>query len=283
VRLFDLPQAKHFCAHPQLPRQGSEQSLARFHLGLGKLNRLQEGTPEFDIHRINLLISAERWLLYSIGHYRRALEMLVPASLPWGQVTLYYASFFSANSLLAMFGSWVGQTITGVITVDVEKGSPGQQELRIFRGAKAKSPNGARGSHRIFWDFFYDSIPSISAWVPQRLAGALNPVNGDYTWQITSRNDVNYDMFHAWQASKQFHGTFRKAKLNSLSGPMRLQLEATEHLIRLALYFARELSLSGSALVGCGITGDRANIQKGLLKQKSPALINQSAFPEFVA
>ena len=235
MRLFDLPQAKYFCAAPRPPGQGQEQSLPTFHLALKNIHKLQEGTPRFDIHRINLLISAERWLLYSVGHYRRAIEMLVPASAPWGQVTLYYASFFSANALLAMFGAWVGQTMYGSIAVDVETGLPGQQEFRIVRGPKASSPTGARGSHRAFWDFFYDTIPAITAWVPPRLATALSPVNGDYAWQIKSRNNVNYDMFHAWEASTHFYRTFKNGRLKTLSGPLQLQLEVTEQLIRLAL------------------------------------------------
>jgi hypothetical protein len=265
------------------PNHGLEQSLSAFHSAHKGIHRVQEGTPHFEIHRTNLLMSAERWLLYSVTHYRRALEMLVPSSAPWAQVTLYYSAFFGANCLLAMFGAWVGQTISGTIAVDVEKGAPGQQELKIVRGSNAKSPTGARGSHRIFWDFFYDSVPTISAWVPSNLAAALSPVNGDYAWQISARNEVNYDMFHAWQASKHFFSTFRNARLKTLSGPLQLQLEMTEQLTRLTIHFARELALSAVALADCGFTGDRIQILRRLVKQQVPALLNQSVFAEFAA
>lgn len=284
MRLFDLPQAKHFCASVPPAGHGLEQSLPAFHAAHRSLSSLREGAQPFEIHRANLLMSAERWLLYSVTHYRRALEMLVPASVPWAQVTLYYSAFFGANSLLGMFGAWVGQTTNGTaIAVDVERGSPGQQELKIFRGTNARSPTGVRGSHRIFWDFFYDSVPTIAAWVPPRLSAALSPVNGDYAWQIASRNEVNYNMFHAWVASARFFSTFQNAKLKTLSGPLQLQLEVSEQIIRLSLHFAEELALSSSALANCGFKGDRKLVQRRLVKQQTPSLLNQSAFVEFAA
>jgi hypothetical protein len=283
VQLLDLVQAKHFCTPLGAALQGLEQSLPAFHVGLKKVTHLNEGTPNFAIHRANLLLSAERWLLFSVGHYRRALEMLVPVSAPWAQVTLYYSAFFGANAVLALFGAWIGHNVEGVRIVDVEKGTPGQQQLRIVRGKNVKSPSGARGSHKMFWDFFYDAMPAIKAWVPPHLANALAPVNNDYAWQITSRNSVNYDMFRAWDCSTRFYSSFRPAKLKTLAGPLRLQFEATEDLIRLALHFAQEFALSNSALVNIGFTGDRAHVQRRLVKQAPPSILNQSAFSEFAA
>jgi hypothetical protein len=103
--------------------------------------------------------------------------------------------------------------LDGMRVVDVERGTPGAQELRIHR--RLSSPNGAAGSHRAFWDFFYDAAASIAAWAPTSLATALNPVNGDFAWQISERNDVNYDMFNAWDAAKLLHETFRASRLQS--------------------------------------------------------------------
>ncbi len=283
MHVFDLPHARHYCAPLPPAGPGVEQPLAAFHLTLGKVTRLHEGTPAFDVHRANALLSAERWLLFSVSHYRRALEMLVPASAPWAQVTLYYASFFSANALLAMFGAWIGHTIEGTRLVEVEKGLPGQQTLKISRGQNAKSPNGARGSHRVFWDHFYATVPNLVAWAPPCLASAFAPVNGDYAWQIASRNDVNYDMFHAWVSSSSLHNTFKPARLRNLSGHLQVQRGATEQLIRAALYFASDLSLAASGLANLGITGDRIAIQRKLLRQRPPSLINESALSEFVA
>jgi len=281
MRLLDLPQARYFCSPPPAVFAiVTPQSLRDYHNSLAKgVVRMREGNLPFQIHQISLLVSIERWLLFSTSHYRRAMDMLVPASAPWAQVTLYYASFFAANAILGMFGGWVGQTQDGIRVVDVEHPAPGDQELRIYR--RLSSPNGAAGSHRIFWDFFYDSVASIAAWSPPELASALSPVNGNFAWQIAERNNVNYDMHDAWTASKLFHGTFKASRLKSLSGPLQLQFEASERLIKLALRFATDVSLSTTALEGCGQVGASSHVRKRLGAQRAPQLITQSAFQEF--
>jgi hypothetical protein len=275
MRLFDLPQAKHFC-RPRPTGAGSAQSLPHFHSSLpNAVTLLTEGTTLFDVHHANLLNSVERWLAYSLAHYRRAFDMLVPISAPWAQVTLYYSSFYAANAVLGMFGGWIAQSKTGKrLLVDVERGVAGSQELRIHR--KFQSPNGANGSHRVFWDIFYDATPTISAWAPLELALALDPVNNDFAWQITERNNVNYDMFHAWEASMHFFGTFNRERLTSLSGPPALQLDKTEQMIKLALHFAQAVSLQGTALTGCGTIGTRLQHQKRLVTKAAPNLVTQS-------
>jgi len=275
MRLFDLPQAKYFCA-PQTTAAGSGQSLPDFHTSLpSSVSLLTEGTSLFDVHHNNALNSVERWLVYSLAHYRRAFDMLVPISAPWAQVTLYYSSFYAANAVLGMFGGWIGQMRTGKpVFVDVESGVAGSQVLKIHR--QFKTPNGAKGSHRKFWDLFYDATATISAWAPSKLAPALDPVNNDFGWQINARNNVNYDMSHAWDASIHFFGTFNPAKLKSLSGPPALQLEKTAQMIKLALHFAQAVSLQGTALAGCGTIGTRLQQQKRLVTKVVPKLVPQS-------
>lgn len=274
MRLFDLPQAKHFCAPPALASVGS-QSLRAFHAGLSRgVSVMAEGASVFEIHQVNLLESVQRWLLYAQGHYRRAVDMLVPVSAPWAHVTLYYSSFFAANAILGMFGGWIGHTTKGSRLVDVERGAIGSQALRIHR--RLSSPAGARGSHQVFWDFFYDAVASISAWAPTELASALQPVNGDFSWQIAERNSVNYDMFDAWSASKLMWGTLNPAKLRSLAGTLQLQLETAERIVHLGLWFAKTVSLPGNAVLGCGQTGERQHIQRRLVTQRVPNMVSQS-------
>src|SRR5690606_32843117 len=133
-------------------------------------------------------------------------------------------------------------------------------ELRIRRNMR--SPSGVKGSHREFWDFFYDAVADIAAWAPEALAGALSPVNSEVRWQIDERNNVNYDMFHAWEAARSFHQTFKPSKLNSISGPLGLQLEATERLLKLALYFSADVGLETRGLEGIAQSGTVAQIRK---------------------
>lgn len=282
MRLLDLPQAKYFCSPSAASIASiSNQSLAAFHAGLKGGTLLQEGTLRFQVHQVNLLTSIDRWLLYSVGHYRRSIDMLVPVSAPWAQVTLYYSSFFAANAILGMFGGWIGNTPKGERVVDVEHPVEGAQQLKVHRGLG--SPNSAGGSHRKFWDFFYDGVATLAAWAPAHLAQALSPVNGDFGWQIAERNNVNYDMFHAWSASSLIHSTFQPSRLRTLSGPLKLQLDATERLILLALHFAKTVSVSTTeSLAGCGATGTKLQIQRKLASQAPPSLVTQSGFSRLV-
>ena len=278
MSLFDLPQAKHFCAS-RSSGAGMSQSLPDFHSALPRsMLKLVEGTTEFEVHRANLINSVERWIVFALAHYRRAFDMLVPVSAPWAQVTLYYSSFFAANALLGMFGGWMGNVKAVVCAIDVERGVIGSQELKIVRGYK--SPTRARGSHRVFWDYFYaESRANIAPWAPLALLLALDPVNSDTGWQIKERNDANYDMYHAWASTMSFAGTFQSARLDSLSGPAAQQMEKTAQLIKLALHFANECGLSGGALHGCGATGTRAQLQKRLVTKPAPKLVTQSELP----
>ena len=274
MRLFDLPQARHFCAGVASAPAGSRQSLPHFHATARGGTLLTEGSKAFEVHQVNVLASVERWLVYALGNYRRTFDMLVPVSAPWAQVTLYYSSFFAANAVLGMFGGWIGQLQAQTCVIDVEGGVVGHQRLKIHRGFR--SPSGARGSHRVFWAEFYDATASISAWAPAELVSAFTPVNNDFAWQINERNNVNYDMFHAWGSSMRFFETFKPAKLHSLSGPARLQLETTEQIVRIALHFAREVALPGAGLDGCGAAGNRLQSQKQLVTRTVPSLLSQS-------
>ena len=206
--------------------------------------------------------------------------MLVPVSVPWAHVTLYYSAFFAANAILGMFGGWVGSTAQGNRVVEVEDGTPGAQVLRVHR--KLNSPSRARGSHRRFWDFFYHSAASLYAWTPEHLLQALTPSTGSYAWQIVRRNEVNYDMFHAWSSSVDFREKFKPENLATLGGRIGLQLEATEYLIRLAQHFADVLSLHRLGMDGCGSTGTRRQVQRQLALQKPPDITAQSAFLDIV-
>lgn len=254
------------------------QSLQVFHSGLSKTS-LVEPSADFDVHRASLLAACERWLLYGLAHYRRAYDMLIPAAAPWCHVTLYYASFFGANTILGLFGGWVGQLRSGPVLVEVDSETPGSQSFKVRRKG-VKSPNAARGSHQMFWDFFYDSVPAIAPFVvDRRLKSALQPVNGDYTWQTSARNKVNYDTFGAWAASASFHESFKPTKVRaSLKGALAQQLETTELTLRLAIFLAAELGLEVAALRGC-CTPDsrpRAVLQRVLVRQKPPSASNQS-------
>src|SRR6476646_2130335 len=142
MHLFDLTEAQHFCTPLATPQPGVGQSLSAFHRSLRARNTiLQEGTMPFKVHQVSLMHAVERWILFGVADYRRALDMFIPSNAPWAHVTLYYASFFGANAILGMFGGWMHYERL----VDVEQGIPNTQILRISKSVC--SPSGYKGSH----------------------------------------------------------------------------------------------------------------------------------------
>ncbi len=274
MRLFNIAEARHFCRALPASVPGAGQSLVAFHKNL-RLARIVEGTPYFDAHRISLLNAIERWLLFGVADYRRALDMFIPSNAPWAHVTLYYSSFFAANALLGMFGGWVHLERL----VDVEQGTPNSQILRITR--QVRSPSGYRGSHKVFWDIFYDSCSVISPWFPLEFQSAATPVNSERAWQINARNEVNYDMFAAFNGSMFLQNTFKPKKLRSLRGVLGQQLEVTEVMLKLALHYANEFGVSSFAYDGLA-AGPRAKVLRALVTKSAPGLVTQSVLHDLL-
>lgn len=275
IQLFDFAEALHFCQPLAAPAPGAGQSLADFHDKHGK-TRLIAGTADFQTHQVNLLNAVERWILFGLADYRRALDMLIPSNTPWAHVTLYYSSFFAANAILGMFGAWVHIRRL----VDVESGAIGNQILRVSK--KIKSPNGYPGSHQVFWDLFYEGYGKFSPWMPPHLQSITSPVSGDRVWQIDARNKVNYDMFEAHQSAVNFKQHFKPNKLGSLSGNIAQQLEVTEAMLEVALHFAKSFGVSSFPYDGLE-PGTRQVALRRLVKQAPPNLVTQSALQDLLS
>lgn len=220
-------------------------------------------------------MSIDRWILFAISNYKRAVEALVPCNAMWAHVTLYYASFFSANAILGMFGVWVSANPERL--VDVDSGVAGAQALRVSRRARA-----GRGTHKAFWGSFYQAAPSISPWVPGHLASALDPVNHDPLWMINERNAVNYDSCAAFDSALALANGFDVRHLRSLRGSLGQQMESSEAILRLTCWCASECGLNTPAFSGLGI-GPRASVMRNLIRKTAPSLVNQSAVGDLLS
>ena len=275
MHLLDFVEALHFCRPLPSHQPGTGQSLLTFHRSLPRQTRLVEGTPLFEVHRVSLLNAVERWILFGVADYRRALDMFIPSNAPWAHVTLYYSSFFAANAILGMFGVWVNNEYL----VDIDQGTPKSQILRISR--RVLSPNGYKGSHRIFWDLFYDGRSIVSPWIPTELQSPTAPVNSDRVWQITARNEVNYDMFSAFDGAQFFASNFNQRNLRALPGPLGQQLEVTEGMLKLAIYFAKELKVSSFAYEGLA-AGSLSKVFRELVTKVPPGIVTQSVLHDLL-
>ncbi|WP_348266195.1 hypothetical protein [Edaphobacter sp. DSM 109919] len=269
MRLFDYTQAQHFCAPLPAYQQGVGQSLPTLYRGSAS-KTVREGSQNFTIHRISLLNNVERGILFGVSQYRRALEMFTPSNAAWSQVSLYYASFFAANAILGMYGVWVGQGYSA----DVESGIPNHQAFQIHK-KNLKGPSGYRGSHEVFWDLYYEGCTSFAPWVPTILTEAIEPVNNNRTWQITSRNGVNYDMAQAFDASVLLKSNPRPKDLSEYGGSLGQQREVTEHILKLAVHFAKEFKVSSFPYEGL-LAGDRPKVIRSLVTAPPPNLVTQS-------
>jgi hypothetical protein len=244
MNLFAPADAQHYCASfaatPGLAT-GSFREYAAAHLKGATL--LTEGSPAFSAYRDCALRDAERLMFLAVSQYRRFGDLMTSSAAPWAYVTVYYGSYYVASALLAMFGGWINNRTM----VDVATSTAGHQSLQIAR--KIKTIN--QGSHRVFWECFYDGVQPLYPWVDPALVFSLQPVAGSVTWQIDNRNLVNYDSFSSHGLIVQFHDGFRRSAFpNRLPGILNTQFRVFEGLMLIVCGFMRQFGLATDVFVG---------------------------------
>ncbi len=238
--------------------------------------QIREGTPVFDQYRSCSLREAERNLFLSASNYRRCLDSLMPSASHWAHVTMYYASWYAAHAILAMFGVSVFQHHV----VDVRTGSPGSQEL-IVRGigpGPGRHNTTYRGSHERFWDFFYRAASNLQPLLDPRFSPFLSPVSNDPSWLTAKRNEINYVSHTALATAAIFQQTFSaKSFPASLAGPIATQYLVLEGLIEIAFFYARYISLRTDAISSLTPAGPRSRkISKLVFAQRPPAIVSKT-------
>jgi hypothetical protein len=270
LRIFDVPEAKHFATvvSPSYKAIAANAELRR--LVAGRKHSLTEGSPDFEAMRHSLLGEADRNFFISISSYRRSFDMLQPAAAPWAHITLYYTSFFAARGLLALFGCWVGATHV----VDVARGDIGNQELSISQVTRLTR---VHGSHRVFWDLFYQSTSPLTNWVDATLAKGLRPGAG-VDWQTRTRNDINYESSIALDLAAEFQVKFRKTGYPaSMPSQTRLQSEIAYALLATLATFIHECGLNSKEFDSLLPPGARAQKVRALIfRSAAPAIFKES-------
>jgi hypothetical protein len=250
MAILDVMEAKHFCggyAGTMGAAQGSFRQWART---LAPNHTISEGTPLFDEYRDIALREVERLLFLAASQYRRSFDLQITSASSWAHVTLYYGAFFSAQAILGIFGTW---KLRDKYILDVDDGTPGQQRFVV-----RSFPHTFRGEHRRFWEYFYSSVVALLPWIDPSLQLAITPVNANPTWQIDTRNDINYDTHEAMQLMSAFQQGFRSSRLRStLPGVLSTQFQVMEGLLQLAVKFARDNRIATDALGSLQPTGNR--------------------------
>lgn len=263
------------CIRPQSgDAEGPIEAFRASRLVSGTL--VSEGTSLFDEYRACSMREVERSLLLSTTHYRRFLDALVCSSAPWAQVTAYYGTWYATRALLGMFGC----TIFKKYVVDVSRSVPSHQQLRVRRigGSPGQQSSTYSGSHRIYWDLFYQAVVTLPPYVPAHLAPALTPIAGDPVWPIDRRNSVNYDTLAAIRLAKDFERTFVASGFPSaLPGSLGTQYALLDAMLELAMRFAKQFNLGTDALAGLGPNGNLvAKLRALVYGSRAPSLITRT-------
>ena len=270
MRLFGITEAYHYC-HSFIAVPGdAENSLDVFRSKYLKTPRtLTEGTPLFDQYRACSLREVERHLFFALSHYQRCLDLMISSASPWAHVTIYYGSWFVSRALLGMFGCAIFRNSV----VDVNRNSPGSQELRLRNiGNKSGQQHSTyTGGHQRYWDLFYKAVATLRPMVQPKFAAVLTPIGKDPIWQIDRRNQINYDSCEGMSLAINFKRSFSKANFPmSLPGILATQYRILEELLELTLYFAKQFGFQTDAINGLGHHNSLAGSVNNLIFNDAP-------------
>lgn len=271
MRIFRLPEARYFSKKFGKAMGPSSFSIRALIQGFpSTVTSLREGAPDFAQYRDCLLREAERSYFLALSNYRRALDLMTPAGSAWAHVTLYYASFHAARSLIALFGGWMENKVL----VDVAGSTPGKQEFQIRR----KSPSTYNGPHQRFWDLFYQATPLLVPHIDPRLRFAVQPVASNVTWQIDARNEVNYSSYDAVRLGADWQSQFRTRRFpHFLPGKVSTQFAVSKGILLITVKFIREFRLTTDALDSLKPLGQRrAKIASLIYRATPPVLLRKS-------
>lgn len=277
MRIFTLAEAGHYCQR-YYPRGGdAELEVETFRKRrIPKPRQLREGEAIFEEFRCSSLQEAERCLFLAASQYRRSLDLMLASSAPWAHVTLYYGAWYCAHAISSM----VGLTVLGGWIVDVESGTPGKQVLRVRRIGRGQGEESStyKGSHQRFWDLFYRAMAPLSLRVQPSHSVGLTPVANDITWQISQRNEINYNTSSALKVVVDFDRSFNRENFPScLPGPLGTQYRLLEALLGLSMSLAARVGLATDALADIGSPGSLSEkVLERVFHCAAPGLVSHS-------
>jgi hypothetical protein len=208
---------------------------------------IDEGSPEFSRLRDEILRNAERSLFLAVSNFRRSLDLLNTSSAMWSQVTLYYSSYFAANTVLGCLG---GVLDVPARAIGVSRGESGLQQLASFRWEDYSSGRSS-DTHRKFWENFYRLVAPMRGATDADGRDPFQPFNSIDTWQTDHRNNVNYDTRTALDLLQSFGGAFNLGLYpDCLPGNLKIQFELSRSLVNAALQLGHTLKLATDGIDG---------------------------------
>lgn len=241
MRPLSRDGAKYFCGnysgHP--PQATDIRDL--YDSVLDKKALFKEKDPVYGQYRDCLLRESDRAFFLAISCFRHALDGFTGSASFWAYVTLYYSSWFAAQSILGMFGCWVRGARKGFrIVVEASQQIPGSQEFKIEKNYSSSYS----GSHQLFWDAYYRAMKNVVFWTDQSLLVAVTPINNNPTWAIDRRNMVNYQSLQTFKLMDDYKAKFDQAIFpDSLPGDMLTQFQLSRAMLLFCAERAVEFGL----------------------------------------
>ena len=276
MKTFNILGAEYFCTNFQAMANVASDSLEDFNRKIpNNVTWINEGSARFEEYRSCALRDVERCLFLAGSHYRRALDLMIPSSSHWAQVTLYYGSWFAAQAILGMFGCRVFHKHV----VEVSGTNPGTQQLRRWTVGKKQSQFqfNRDGSHQRLWEAFYGTVPQFRSFAEQNYAHLLSPIGNNTMWLIEQRNRINYNMVESLGLRDLFVDSFSTRTFpNSLPGELNTQYSVCEGLLMIGLSFAAQFKLNTDALNKLGPRGSIGEaIRRNIYWPATPKLVGQ--------
>ena len=285
MRAFTIQGATYYCSSFGAVSGDAERSLGEFSRArLKGVRSITEGSAIFEDFRACALRESERYLFLAASHYRRALDLMIPGSVHWAYVTLYYGTWFAAHGILGMLGC----SVLNKRVIHVDRSNPGNQRFRIQKIGSGQGQYYVteNSSHKTFWELFYKTVPSVKFLLTDPTASvALLPVANNNNWLIDQRNRLNYNVENGLKLSSIFEKTFEESEFpRCLPGVLNTQFGICEGLVTAGFSLASRFGLATDALdVLDSPTPILQTIKKKIYDPKLPTLVNKTKYLEIFA
>lgn len=213
-----------------------------------------------------LMKEAESSFFLGLNNFVRGLEILGTGLGNWAHITFYYSSFYSAKSILALYGGWAKGNFGDYWVTQVD--SPVKTNLTL-KTIKWKH-NGAKiTSHRAFWSYYFDSMKIIINNIPPKYHPALSPINRDVFWMTKTRNKLNYQINDALKINFDVLSDLDANNFPySLPQEISIQYNQAKNFILLSDYLLDAFNINTDVFNCIGIKKNRNDIIKECLYER---------------
>lgn len=231
-----------------------------------KQNRFSETDGTLQPIVYLLMKEAESSFFLGLNNFVRGLEILGTGLGNWAHVTFYYSSFYSAKSILALYGGWSKNYYRDYWVTQVDSPDKTNLTLKIIKWKY----NGRKiFSHKAFWSYYFDSMKNITYNIPPKYHPALSPMNSDVFWMTETRNKLNYQINDALKINSDVLSDLDTNNFPySLPQEISIQYNQAKNFILLSNYLLNAFNIDTDVFNCIGIDKNRNDIIKECLYER---------------